>query len=238
MPLRARFSLITLVAATGLFSVAGLQAASAADNVAVFAGGQVDFSNYVFAGVTIALPGSTVGNGAEVRILGDTGGYSYVNNTLGTVNATFTGGEFDGVYAFTHKNVWADFGAGVNYTYTGLTPNDPGNRLEGDQTELRLLTDGGTTSGPWRFDWDGYYGTRLQDYEALIDGSHSLSPFWRLGVEGYGEGNPTYSLERVGPFAGVSTGPNGEVRFSTGVSWESGFATPRAYFTALYYQRF
>ena len=65
-----------MVAATGLFSVAGLQAASAADNVAVFAGGQVDFSNYVFAGVTVALPGSTVGNGAEVRILGDTGGYN------------------------------------------------------------------------------------------------------------------------------------------------------------------
>ncbi|MGA8575455.1 MAG: cellulose biosynthesis protein BcsS [Candidatus Cybelea sp.] len=237
MPLRSRTSLLTTVAATGFFVLAGFAAAPAADNAAVFAGGQLDFSNYVFAGVTLALPGSTIENGVAVRILGDTGGYNYVSNPIGTVKANFTGGELDGVYAFTHKDVWADFGAGVNYTSTNLTPNDPSNKLEGDQTELRLLTDGGTSGNQWRVDWDGYYGTRLQDYEAFVGVTHSLSQYAHLGVEGYFEGNPSYSLEQVGPLAIFATGPRGELRLSSGVAWESGFSTPRVYLKALYYQR-
>lgn len=259
MPLRSRTLLFIAAAAIGFFAVGGPRAASAADdNAMVFAGGQLDFSNYVFAGVTLALPGSTISNGVAVRILGDAGGYSYVSNRVGilnafpipdartetmisrneTVDANFGGGELDGIYAFTAKDVWADFGAGVNYTSTNLTPNDPHNKLEGDQTELRLLTDGETTgSTPWRVDWDGYYGTRLQDYQAFVGLTHSLSQYVHLGVEGYGEGNPSYSLEQVGPLAIFSTGPHGELRFSTGVAWESGFASPRAFLKALYYQR-
>lgn len=238
MPLKSRTSLFAAVAAAGLFAFGGLRPASAADdNAAVFAGGQLDFSNYVFAGVTLALPGSTISNGVAVRVLGDVGGYSYVNSHLGTVNANFGGGEFDGIYAFTHKDVWADFGAGVNYTSTNLTPNDPGNKLDGDQTELRLLTDGGTSGSQWRVDWDGYYGTRLQDYQAFVGLTHSLSQYVHLGVEGYGEGNPSYSLEQVGPLAIFGTGPRGELRLSSGVAWESGFASPRVFLKALYYQR-
>lgn len=258
MPLKSRTSLFAAVAAAGLFAFGGLRPASAADdNAMVFAGGQLDFSNYVFAGVTLALPGSTIANGVAVRIYGDTGGYSYVNHQVGTikavsmadgmtqplisrnttVDASFGGGEFDGLYAFTNKDVWADFGAGVNYTSTNLTPNDPHNKLEGDQAELRLLTDGTTSGNPWRVDWDGYYGTRLQDYQAFVGLTHSLSQYVHLGIEGYGEGNPSYSLQQVGPLAIFGTGPHGEVRLSTGVAWESGFASPRVFLKALYYQR-
>ncbi|HET6275573.1 MAG TPA: cellulose biosynthesis protein BcsS [Candidatus Cybelea sp.] len=240
MPLRSRTSLFIAVAAIGFFAFGGPRAACAADdNAMVFAGGQLDFSNYVFAGVTLALPGSTISNGVAVRILGDFGGYNYVNNykNLGTVKANFGGGELDGIYAFTNKGVWADFGAGVNYTSTSLMPNDPNNKLEGQQTELRLLTDGQTMGSPWRVDWDGYYGTGLQDYQAFLGVTHSLSPYVHLGVEGYGEGNPSYSLEQVGPLAIFSTGPRGELRLSTGVAWESGFATPRVFLKTLYYQR-
>jgi hypothetical protein len=204
--------------------------------VAVFAGGQFDFSNYVFGGVTVALPGSTIGNGVAVRGLVDAGGYDYLSGDLGTVKANFGGGEIDGVYQITHRNFWGDAALGVNDTYTGLSPYDPNNRLGGQQVELRVSLDGGNLSGPWRLDWFGYYGLRLSDYEAMVGGTHALSSIWRLGLQAYSEGNPTYSLYQVGPYAGLTFGHREELQLSAGEAWESGL-TPRVYVKASLYQR-
>jgi hypothetical protein len=225
-----------LAAAVGSIMVFGPIAAMADDNVEVFAGGQVDFSNYVFVGATVPLAEPSAGNGFAVRGLADVGGYNYVSGQLGTVAANFGGGELDGVYRLTHKQFWSDFAVGVNDTYTGLTPYDPNNRLRGEQVEVRVSVDGGDVTGPWRADWFGYYGPRLQDYEALLGGTHSLSPIWRLGAQVYSEGNPSYRLYQVGPYAGIRFAKNSELQFSAGEAWESGF-TPRAYLKALLYQR-
>lgn len=97
------------ILAVAWFVVALTHGAARADDsrVAVFAGGQFDFSNYVFGGVTVALPGSTIGNGVAVRGLVDVGGYDYLSGDLGTVKANFGGGEIDGVYQITHGNFGA-----------------------------------------------------------------------------------------------------------------------------------
>lgn len=207
-----------------------------ADQVQVFGGGQAAFSNYVFFGATAALPGSTLGDGLALRGLVETGGYDYISSNLGTVKANFGGGELDAVYQLSHKSFWSDFGLGVNDTYTGLVPYDPGNPLRGEQAELRISLDGGKISGPWRADWLGYYGTRLEDYQWLLGLTHALSPSWRLGAEVYGDGNPTYSEHQLGAYAGVGFGKLSELQFSAGEAWQSGF-TPRAYLRALLYQR-
>ncbi|MFZ0682534.1 MAG: cellulose biosynthesis protein BcsS, partial [Candidatus Cybelea sp.] len=150
-------------AAIGLFLLAD-PIAVRADNVEAFAGGQADFANYVFAGASVAWPGSSIGNGLAFRGYFDTGGYDYVRHDLGVIRANFSGEELDAVYGITLKHIWNDLGVGVNATYTGLSPYDSKNLLAGDQTELRLSLDGGTDGGPWRADWLGYYGTRLYDY--------------------------------------------------------------------------
>ncbi len=53
------------------------------NNVELFAGGQLDFANYVFIGATISLPrppsNNGTNNGFAVRGLLDTGGYNYVS---------------------------------------------------------------------------------------------------------------------------------------------------------------
>lgn len=212
-------------------------AAAADDHIAVFVGAQGSYSNYVYGGVTFALPGSTIGSGFALRALADIGGYNYISDPLGVVKANFSGGELDALYQFSHKNFWGDFGVGANYTYTNMTPYDVGNPLLGRQVELRLSTDGGTMSGPWRTDWTGFYGTRLQDYEARLGFTHQLSSVWRLGVEGYTEGNPNYHLNQIGPYVALDFTPRSELQFSTGWSWESGFQS-RAYARASFYQRF
>jgi hypothetical protein len=207
-------------------------AAAADDNAQIFAGGQLDFANYVFVGATVALPGSSIGNGLALRGYVDTGGYDYVSGDVGAVKANFGGGELDGVYQLTRKNFWSNFGAGVNDTYTGLTPYDPGNRLRGDQLEARISWDGGDVTGPWRVDWLAFYGLRLADYEAMLGGTHALSPAWRLGLQVYGEGNPSYRLYQAGPYAGLTFAKSSEIQFSAGRAWEPGF-TPRTYVKAL-----
>jgi hypothetical protein len=234
--LSARAHIVSLAATAGFVVLAGFGTARADDNVQLFAGGQLDFANYVYVGATVALPGATIGNGFAIRGLADTGGYNYVSGDLGTVKASFGGGEIDAVYQWTTKNFWNDFYAGVNDTYTSLTPPDPSNKLSGDQVEPRIGVVGGATSGPWRTDYFGYYGTRLQDYEALIGVTHSVSSVWRLGVQGYSEGNPSYRLYQIGPYAGFAFDKTSELQFSTGEAWESGF-TPRVYLRALYTRR-
>jgi hypothetical protein len=211
--------------------------AMADDHVAIFAGGQLDFANYVYGGVTVALPPSTIGNGFALRALIDSGGYDYVSGSLGTIKANFFGTEVDAMYQITTKHFWSDVALGANNTYTSLSPFDSNNPLRGRQYELRTSLDGGATAGPWRADWLGYYGTRLQDYAALLGVTHALSPEWRLGAEVYGEGNPTYNLRQVGPYAAVGLGQRSELQFSAGQAWESGF-TPRVYVRALIYHQF
>jgi hypothetical protein len=223
-------------AAIGLFLLAK-PIVVRADNVEVFAGAQADFANYVFAGASVALPGQSIGDGFAFRGYIDAGGYDYVRRDIGLVRANFTGEELDAVYGLTHKHFWSDVGVGINATYTGLSPYDPKNYLAGHQTELRLSLDGGSAGGPWRADWLGYYGTRLYDYDASIDVTHAISPNWRLGVEFAGEGNPSYHLNQIGPFAGLSFGPRSELQLSTGEAWESGL-TPRAYGAATFFRRF
>jgi hypothetical protein len=225
-----------LAAAIGLFWLTHPIAARA-DNVEVFAGAQANFANYVFVGASVALPGQSIGNGVAFRGYLDTGGYDYIRRDIGLVRANFSGEELDAVYGLTHEHFWSDLGVGVNATYTGLSPYDAKNLLAGHQTELRLSLDGGTAGGPWRADWLGYYGTRLEDYDASIDVTHSLSSNWRLGAEFAGEGNPSYHLDQVGPFAGLSFGPRSELQLSAGEAWQSGF-TPRAYGGATFFRRF
>lgn len=226
-------------AAAGFVMLALLPAAVLADdnnNVELFAGGQLDFANYVFIGATISLPRPPSNNGFAVRGLLDTGGYNYVRGDLGTVKANFGGGSLDGVYQIEQKNLFADFSLGVNDTYTNLVPDDLTNKLRGNQVELRIGADGSSLSGPYRLDWYGYYGAKLEDYAAFIGGTHSLSPTWRLGIEGYSEGNPSYSLYQVGPYAGFAFDKTSELDFSIGEAWQSGFY-PRIYTRAIYLRR-
>jgi hypothetical protein len=236
---RCRASILAFMAAVAIITLSIFATpvhAQADDHVAIFAGGQLDFANYVYGGVTVALPPSTIGNGFALRAILDSGGYDYVSGSLGTIKASFFGTELDAMYQITTKHFWSDIALGANNTYTSLSPFDSNNPLRGRQYELRTSLDGGATAGPWRADWLGYYGTRLQDYAALIGVTHALSPEWRLGAEVYGEGNPTYNLRQVGPYAALGLGQRSELQFSVGQAWESGF-TPRVYVRALIYHQ-
>ena len=235
--LAARAKIRSVAAALALVALGAPIVASADDHIELFAGAQGDYSNYVYLGATFALPGANIGNGFALRAIVDTGGYNYINDPLGQVKANFFGGDLDAIYQVSTKSAWADLGAGANYTNTSLSPFDPTNRRAGKQVEFRVSLDGGAVGGPWRVDWNGYYGTRLYDYAGRLGLTHSISPKWRLGAEGYAEGDPTYHLNQVGPYVGIDFTEKSELQLSGGWSWESGFNS-RNYVRASFYQRF
>jgi hypothetical protein len=78
--------------------------------------------------------------------------------------------------------------------------------------------------GPWRFDWYGSYGVRLSDFQARISLTRDVGPTLRAGLEAAAETDPTYDLERIGPYAALKLDARSEVQASVGVSRQSGRA--------------
>ena len=196
-------------------------AALAEDHLQLSAGGQIDFADYGFVGLTAALPGSAIGRGFAVRASGFGGDYSY-NSGSRTIDGNFNGGEVDAVYGLSGAHYWFDAIGGVRYTDTSLSPFDPGNRRHGRQAEAAFGADGGFTSGPWRVDYYGEYGTRLDEYIARSSLTHTINNRFRGGAEVSFEGDPTYNLQRVGPYVGVRLDSRSEFQLSAGVSHQSG----------------
>ncbi len=209
------------------------EAALAANDVTLFAGGQSGFANYGFLGATIALPGSSIGKGFALRDDVFAGSYSYVNAS-GLVNAHFAGDELDAVYQFSSGGFWSDFGLGARYADSDFSRYGQTNRRRGEQMEPVASIDGGDVSGPWRTDWNAFYGTRLDDYAARLSLTHTLNSQWRVGVEAYSEGDPTYNLRQFGPYIAWHFSDRSELQFSAGPTWESGQGS-RAYVRASLY---
>lgn len=197
-------------------------AAHAEDHGAVFAGGLIDEARTGYLGGEIALPGSSLGKGLALRGAGFLGDYSYQGGPTGRVDADFNGGEIDALYQWSGAWGWADGAVGARYVATSLSPFDPANRRHGRQGELALSTDGARLMGKWRFDWYGAYGERLSDYQVRFSLTHQLGAIIRGGLETAVEGDPTYDLVRVGPYAGLGLGSRSELQLSFGASTQSG----------------
>ena len=190
-------------------------------NYLLSAGGQVDFANSGYLGATLPLPGATIGRGFALRASGFGGNYSY-DSSGQTVDGSFWGAQLEGVYQFTRPGAWLDLAAGVRYANTTLRPLDRGNRRHGSQAEPEISGDGGAVKGPWRTDFYGSYGTRLDDYAVRVSLTHTLTDRLRAGGETSFEGDPTYDLQRIGPYVGFALDRRSELQMSVGVSHQSG----------------
>jgi hypothetical protein len=226
---------------TGLVLTLGLglspALAWAQDPLVVFAGGTYDSASYGNIGAQVGLSGPSATQGFAVRASGFLGQYGY-NESGGTrVRAHFAGGELDGVYQFTGGWGYADLFAGARYSDTRLNPLDTGNRRRGGETEAVLGSDGARAFGPWRADWYGAYGAGLDDYQTRISLTHRVNDTWRLGGEAAFEGDPTYSLQRFGPYVGLRLGARSELQASAGVSHQSGLGE-HAYVRLNWYHAF
>ena len=220
----------------GVVALGSAWHARADDHVVIYGGGQYDAASYGSAGFAAALPGSSIGHGFAIQASGAGGSYSYDSNTT-RHRATFGGGELAGLYEYSQGGFWINGGVAVRYDSTSISPTDPSNRRQGAQWQAALIVEGGEVVGPWRTDWYGAYGTRLQDYQVRASLSHVVSGPVRLGAEVGAEGDPTYNLQRIGPYGAVSVGRNAEVQISAGLS-ERSYRDPGAYLRVGFYEAF
>jgi len=216
---------LLLTVASGLAWSIAPAAARAEDHAVVFAGGMMDHAKFGYLGGTIALPGSALGRGFAIRGAAFVGDYSYKGGAGQHVDANFSGGEISGLYQLSGGWGWMNVGPGIRYTDTSLAPSDPSNRRHGRQGELIISADGARLLAPWRFDWYGAYGTRLSDYQVRASLTHDLGPVVRAGLEASFEGDPTYDLQRVGPYGAIRLGDKSELQVSVGVSGQTGRGT-------------
>lgn len=194
-------------------------AAAAQSDVTIFAGGKLDVADSAFVGATVGVPGSIDNKGWAVRGAVYTGSYDYKSGPT-TIDADFTGAQAELIYRFGSGPTWGSVGAGYRYVDTDLSPGDPGNRRDGGQGEMMVSLDGGHVSGPWRVDWYGSYGFKLDDYDALASLTHTVGSSGRLraGVEIAADGDSNYTAYHLGPVLGVKVGDKAEFQVSAGLS--------------------
>lgn len=208
-----------IAAAAVLGAVSWSETAAAQSDVTVFAGGKLDVADSAYAGAAVGLPGSIDGKGWAVRGSIYTGGYEYESGST-TIDADFTGGQAELVYRYGSGPTWGSVGVGYRYVDTDLSPADPGNRREGGQGEMIVSLDGGHVAGPWRVDWYGSYGFRLDDYDALVSLTHTVGSSGRIraGLEVAADGDSNYSAYHIGPVVGFKMGEQAEFQISAGLS--------------------
>lgn len=213
-----------MMLASGLLmaSVQPLQAQDETPTGVWFTGGTISDSTSVYAGAIKALPGARLGKGLALRGSLNGGTYSY-DAAVTKIDAKYVGGEVAAVYQFSGSWGWANVSAGPRYTYTDLSPSDPGNKREGSRWDVGVQTDGALDGPDWRLGWAGSVGPFDGAYEARVQVGRKLAgQKYRMGLEGGVMGNPTYSKSIAGAFVAASVAKNMDLQLGAGATFQEG----------------
>lgn len=194
----------------------------------VYGGGTISESQSGYAGGVMSLPGSSLGHGPAVRAGVSGGRYKY--DAGGTrITGKYVGADLALVSQHSGNWGWANVSAGAHFSDTSLTPNDPGNKLQGSRWDIGVQTDGAFDGSRWRLSWYGSYGVFDETYQAKLSLGHRVGKDdLRLGVEGGIQGDPSYKRGFAGVFASQAIARNMTLQVSAGASEQAGRG-PRAY---------
>ncbi|MGE0669148.1 MAG: cellulose biosynthesis protein BcsS [Sphingomonadales bacterium] len=197
----------------------------------LFAGGTVSESSGGYAGGMISLPGAALGRGLGVRVGTNGGEYKY--DASGTrIAAEYVGGELALVYQISGGWGWANFSAGPRVSYLNLTPNDPGNKLQGTKVDAGIQSDGAYNIEKWHISWFGSYGIANESYLAKLQLGYLVAERsgTRIGVEGGIQGDSVYTKGNLGAFVSTSLMKDVEIQIAAGATEQAGRGA-RAYVT-------
>lgn len=202
---------MTLLGATLLASAP----AAAQERTTIFGGVNFGEDEGAYAGLTIAPPGSRIGEGWAVRTSVSGSKYEYQSNGIG-----IEGKEVRGEVAVLHQwsGAWgyADVGLGARYVNTDLSPQDPGNERRGVRWAPTLSVTGQRVMGPWRV--AGFASTGIGDDDYFVRGelTRAVSSQVRFGVEAAADGDPSYERQKVGAVLSFAPADTWEVTFAAG----------------------
>lgn len=195
--------------------------APAQDKGVVFAGGSAGNGAAGYAGAVVALPGDSLGSGLALRASAGGGNYRYQGGP-GEIEADYLSGEVALVYQMSGDWGWANLSAGPRITDTRLSPQDPGNRIEGTRLDAAVQTDG-AVGQLWRLGWFGSLGVNDRAYIGELRFGRLVSQAGtRLGIEGGLQGDRSYTRGSAGAFVSTPLKPKWEARLSGGFTEEAG----------------
>ncbi len=207
----------------------------------------VDITGYnysAYGGISISPLGLIHEPGLRIKLNLGAGQYYYdgrKNFGETPVSLTFTGQStsFDLLagYSFKSHDWITKAYIGVQYSNHTVTPDDPGNPVQGAFSNLKLQLETWKDLGnnTW-VSGDFSYASGYHDYWLQARIGTALSPKITLGLEGAVFGNENYSANRFGALGRMKT-DFGDVTLSGGIS-ESNDENVRPYLSLSVYRRF
>jgi hypothetical protein len=203
----------------------GLLAASLAhaDERYFLAGGEyADAAYYSYAGLIVPGPGRQNGRGFLQRYWVDAFGYEY-DGAPGRVEARAVGAEAALGYGASIAGGWWTVSAGLRYTDTDLSPDDPSATARGGQLGGKFQFEGEAALDPqWRAGFIASYATRQNGYWSRFRLTRSVSPAFSGGVELVANGNDEADATAVGAVVGLRPpGSPWSVQLKTGYRFQA-----------------
>jgi hypothetical protein len=169
--------------------LAVLPAAHAEDTLLLTGAEASDAAYYAYLGAIVPGPGRENGRGFFQRYWLDGFGYKY-DGVPGRVDAKAWGAEASLGWGTSSPSGWASASAGLRYTDTSLSPDDPTATARGSQLGLKLQFDGEHDLGDsWRLGAIASYTTRQDGYWGRLRLMNRGSAARSLGVEFIANGN-------------------------------------------------
>lgn len=174
---------------------------------------------YTYAGTVLPLPGSN--KGWVQRYWLDYFGYRY-DGPPGEVDARAWGGEALAGYRWSSGSSWGAAFAGLRYTDTHLSPDDPGSNVRGSRLGIKLQLEGEMPVAPaWRAGAIGSFAFAQSGYWARLRVQRELPNGWLLGPEVVIAGNPDYYSRSYGLALSGLRWVGGHAAFKAGYRDES-----------------
>ena len=179
----------THVAAICLSAALAAAPAAAKDRLFLSGGEASDEEYYTYVGVIAPGPGWKNGKGLFQRYWLDRFGYEYVGGP-GLVKAKAWGGEAALGYVTPTPGGWWSASAGLRYTDTSLSPNDPEASARGGQASAKFqLEVDQEVAQDWRVGAIGSYTLKQSQYWGRLRVTRRVSANWSVAGEAVANGN-------------------------------------------------
>ena len=182
-------------------------------------GNGVDSLNYyTFAALIMPFPNNNLGDGFVQKYWVDFIGYDYVGD-VDTIKATAPGVEGALGYQMSGPVWWCSAYAGLRYSNTRLSPDNPESRTRGSQTRVKLQVEGERTiASRWKINAIGSYILKSDSYFIRWRGAHRIYKQVYTGPEMVVLGDPDYRIWQWGWFAaGFEPAPKWTAGIKAGV---------------------
>jgi hypothetical protein len=182
--------------------------------------------NSAYIGTIVPVAGGSLGKGPAVRLWADYNTYSYTSSGQ-VIDAKATGVEAALAYQVSAGENWGSLSVGPRYSYTRLSPADPGNKESGAQWGVKVQAGGEVAVSPEFFvNAFAAYTTGSEAYWARLRVLYQFGSGLRTGPELIAHGNTVYDARQVGwAVTGIKITSSAELGLKGGVRRTKGEST-------------